>query len=1272
MNAARLGVATSLVLATALSAGCATLTVDVDVYKGPLTNADEIRLDQIAAMAVAARPILYDLRYDSEEAWAVSCAESKVAAVSVPTTALRERELEKCRQKSRLLREPRWQFEPLPDANELQSSYARTIEGLISLYTTRSEPPENIRQILAPVIRALEKAETSMLDADRAARSLVADQPSPNWRETFFFNDAAGKKDVATQGAFEEKAWCKEERRAGWPETLSEQWVKNQALRSVPDHAEPPAAEIERQRRRLCVLDVKSVLASHRSLGRDVYELARGTWAKPIGDFCERTERTASARAGRIDRGDVVCAVHRAISDNEAAFFAVIAVLGDEGRRSVLDQARVESLANVAAALVSPRALRVLGADVKGSQALSALYTRLFGNVDANRVLSVRDDYEPMRQLIAATLADPTRDGGSVSGVLAARAFAKFLPESRRLLNDELGFLTFPLPDPSVADTQADGVRANLALFAAQIRSEGVGLHRGGPEIGIADAVDRYARSGGNGGLDGGEERALRRSLMYFAQKVLTLGDTSVLREEPGKNGPRNGNYVRILQALGNSILSNLNELVEKANADKREPMRVESLVAVTEHVRKLPPPVTHEIFRIEVQDSKKLDGVRRAAFLKVLDVAIGDVIELRKSLTNVDAQMEALRKSVKSDIAGRTAILACVDSVSASKGNPMGGSTSFGDANAKSAVETLLAACSPALETSQKELFLAKIQPGQTQPLAAWVASARAEIEKDLDADRARSAKLDDEAVEWARIGALLPTLPDTLPFDPPNIDRARVKRAADVWDEIDNSLKYLHVLHVARHGDSAYVGRIKDAQNLVARYRSGTMYLRAATSFLRNSYPAATLQRDTDYKNLLIPDVFRSSGKGQERLQREVDKQFWQSVNRVVVKGGGKVNYVVTKDDIGNWYVKGYSADSKRIAESMKGLALFAANPTTRASLAPAAKMAEKAGDGSTTTATAVADAANKKPTPTEDERRFEGFQASYKKQAQDLFKQLQAEAKAHGTTLLAALKRVHAGAKPAVTDLLSKEDVSVQNEYAREEKRARLLKEDPDPDKVNETAGDFNGWTNELLELLADYTERRLTALRAAPVDEFASEEIPSVSADRLAKEQELLPRLTKTKTGRKVREAERVEREAARNRAQAELDDIDGAIKEAADYSPGRETNDKVDSLKRDRERAVKDVVRLSKETRLLQDQIEADFRTEDEIETQLTEISASKTATLALASEVRAKAAAQKERDLRAVEEATNALVERYLVQRASAIASHRRAMDVLGGKTGAF
>ncbi|MBL9126324.1 MAG: hypothetical protein JNL97_01695, partial [Verrucomicrobiales bacterium] len=56
-------------------------------------------------------------------------------------------------------------------------------------------------------------------------------------------------------------------------------------------------------------------------------------------------------------------------------------------------------------------------------------------------------------------------------------------------------------------------------------------------------------------------------------------------------------------------------------------------------------------------------------------------------------------------------------------------------------------------------------------------------------------------------------------------------------------------------------------------------------------------------------------------------LDQQSWQNINRVRVSGAGRVNYVVAKDDIGNWYVKQYSTDRTEVFKTMRNLAFLSA---------------------------------------------------------------------------------------------------------------------------------------------------------------------------------------------------------------------------------------------------------------------------------------------------------------------------------------------------------
>jgi hypothetical protein len=61
--------------------------------------------------------------------------------------------------------------------------------------------------------------------------------------------------------------------------------------------------------------------------------------------------------------------------------------------------------------------------------------------------------------------------------------------------------------------------------------------------------------------------------------------------------------------------------------------------------------------------------------------------------------------------------------------------------------------------------------------------------------------------------------------------------------------------------------------------------------------------------------------------KINKTIDKQFWQSVNQVRVSGAGLTNYAIAKDDVGNWYVKSYSSDPNDIIQSAKNLAMFSA---------------------------------------------------------------------------------------------------------------------------------------------------------------------------------------------------------------------------------------------------------------------------------------------------------------------------------------------------------
>ncbi|MBI5330557.1 MAG: hypothetical protein HZB71_08095 [Betaproteobacteria bacterium] len=131
---------------------------------------------------------------------------------------------------------------------------------------------------------------------------------------------------------------------------------------------------------------------------------------------------------------------------------------------------------------------------------------------------------------------------------------------------------------------------------------------------------------------------------------------------------------------------------------------------------------------------------------------------------------------------------------------------------------------------------------------------------------------------------------------------------------------------------GDTARRDRVEDAIQVLLAHRAGMVPLVPSSSFLRNSMPATSLSEginEKDEANMLWQAFIRAfpdtRANGEEKMRQDMDKQYWQPVNRVRVSGGGGVNQVLVKDDVGNWYVKSFDSDKKVVFESMKKLALY-----------------------------------------------------------------------------------------------------------------------------------------------------------------------------------------------------------------------------------------------------------------------------------------------------------------------------------------------------------
>jgi hypothetical protein len=153
-----------------------------------------------------------------------------------------------------------------------------------------------------------------------------------------------------------------------------------------------------------------------------------------------------------------------------------------------------------------------------------------------------------------------------------------------------------------------------------------------------------------------------------------------------------------------------------------------------------------------------------------------------------------------------------------------------------------------------------------------------------------------------------------------------SHVKNQRDVLDDVIAQLQQQRLEAASRGAD---ITALNKALELAYEQRGGLAYLRPASAYLRNAFANTSIQDNsgsTNCRNLLFPLFCNENGNLAFRdTKAEIDKQFWQTINTVKVRGGGATDFAIVKDDVGNWYVKGLSSDPESIIKSAQSLALF-----------------------------------------------------------------------------------------------------------------------------------------------------------------------------------------------------------------------------------------------------------------------------------------------------------------------------------------------------------
>jgi hypothetical protein len=168
--------------------------------------------------------------------------------------------------------------------------------------------------------------------------------------------------------------------------------------------------------------------------------------------------------------------------------------------------------------------------------------------------------------------------------------------------------------------------------------------------------------------------------------------------------------------------------------------------------------------------------------------------------------------------------------------------------------------------------------------------------------------------------------TTPPTEPGDPSAASKAKLTDSSLTAEQTKACL------NIAQDK----VKMIRNAIKVAYEHRSGMIFIRPPAAYLRQVFSATGLQDDPNlgWQNTLRKHASRSifgdvKGKlAPDRIETlsEIDKQFWQNINSIRVAGAGNTDYVLVKDDIGNWYVKSFAADPKEIFQAAQSTALFA----------------------------------------------------------------------------------------------------------------------------------------------------------------------------------------------------------------------------------------------------------------------------------------------------------------------------------------------------------
>jgi hypothetical protein len=956
------------VAALTLAASCAVLTVDVDVYKGPMANETDVQAQQLTAMAVAAQPLLIHLRDQLEDG---------------------HRKSNKIHELSEEVRAKRY----LSDPQQLKSPDARIVNAVLGLYLDQVDEEiaafVNRGNALFEQCSELRERMSRFAEDRRLWSRVDSPEPSDEVREkvhaafkALLVVDAELPNPAPSDRKFMEAAKLIDTGAASGTDAC--------VALSKPDK----------------VLEQISLLTKRAALRRELTERV----TEIAQAFLEGREKLDEAL-------QLALSFHIAVATRQATF---------PNRAEIL-----RSNAHVIALLLQPKNLAVLLQDSERRVELAGALTPHFPAlppVTAAAQWWSEEQFKRANGSVASALSAAPIE--VAADLLRLHRRLRYAKTAVRFKSPIAADFTYGISRAlTVDENQRAEIREAFAQFRSTVAFlEDMGLNGGRLPFGLETMIERYLVARDNEQRSDlapheslRERRRLTDGLVHFAEKVLFIVHHDSVVRLAATDGPPS--HVMALQSIGNSILTLVNEEFHRDAAENRDSLakRASALSAAVASAWTVDANVGFRELRdllssgegVHDDLSAELKSARAAIDTAVkerdeaLKAAEAAIVAARREAVEA-AKRKAARWEAKAPTAANQKLaseltgwrnstgsksrsewfdaLADLDAIKTSDlaadvselrgsmtDNPSAEeakdawkaldgairariSTAEALANAKfdvrkdapTAEAAALEAKDEALVAAQAEYdkkrstliassttALADSAGNVLSRLAASAAQTdaqefRRELVRQLERDARARPEADAAPYDSAR--RWLEESPASIAVEAPMI-AGDVRQPAEVLDQVIASLEQQRTSMMARGVlTKERSDQLDRALQLAIASRSASIYIRPPWAYLRNATPISRLQGTSiGWQNMVAKHGGRAlasngSGPGDHVIEREIDQQFWQNINRVRVAGMGNTSYVLAKDDIGNWYVKGYSGDPKPVFEGLQAMALAA----------------------------------------------------------------------------------------------------------------------------------------------------------------------------------------------------------------------------------------------------------------------------------------------------------------------------------------------------------